>query len=309
MGFRYHKSVKILPGMRLNFSKSGTSLSVGGHGFTTNFGHGKRTTTIGIPGTGLSYRTTKTVKKKVSSANRIANSSRYKSNLPTMQSKGVYTSQNPPSSVKIGLNQDGKVTIYSPEGYEILDAGLLRKIKAMPMYKVEKDRLERMRLDILAKEFADAQLENSNIVNIHKYSPTVHSFEEKQEEYEALTPEKYTYRTFTGKKPDKEALQHKLTMEAITAVKTKAFWKVKTLREKYVEDNLPARFNELMAEYDKEKARFDASEERTATERNQKYQIEYETKKEQLEQVLRGEAERKKATAKSRPCKGKAEKL
>jgi hypothetical protein len=32
------------------------STSVGGHGATLNMGHGKRTVTLGLPGTGLSYR-------------------------------------------------------------------------------------------------------------------------------------------------------------------------------------------------------------------------------------------------------------
>lgn len=57
MGFRYRKSVRILPGLRLNLSKSGTSVSVGGRGFTTNFSKRGKRTTISLPGTGLSYTT------------------------------------------------------------------------------------------------------------------------------------------------------------------------------------------------------------------------------------------------------------
>lgn len=55
MGFRFRKSVKIMPGVRLNFSKSGVSTSVGGRGATVNFSKRGTRTTIGIPGTGLSY--------------------------------------------------------------------------------------------------------------------------------------------------------------------------------------------------------------------------------------------------------------
>lgn len=39
MGLRFRRSVKILPGVRLNFSKSGVSTSIGGKGATLNFGH------------------------------------------------------------------------------------------------------------------------------------------------------------------------------------------------------------------------------------------------------------------------------
>jgi hypothetical protein len=54
MGFRFRRSVKILPGVRLNFSKSGVSTSFGGRGYTVNVGKRGITRTVGLPGTGLS---------------------------------------------------------------------------------------------------------------------------------------------------------------------------------------------------------------------------------------------------------------
>lgn len=57
MGLRFQKRIKILPGVYINLSKSGVSASVGGHGATVNVGaDGRRMVTVGIPGTGLSYR-------------------------------------------------------------------------------------------------------------------------------------------------------------------------------------------------------------------------------------------------------------
>lgn len=60
MGLRFRKSVTLCKGVRLNFGKRGMSVTTGTRGFhnTYNFGTGKRTTSIGIPGTGLSYVTT-----------------------------------------------------------------------------------------------------------------------------------------------------------------------------------------------------------------------------------------------------------
>ena len=55
-GLRFRKSIGILPGVKLNVSKTGVSTSLGGHGATMNIGTRSRTATIGIPGTGLSYR-------------------------------------------------------------------------------------------------------------------------------------------------------------------------------------------------------------------------------------------------------------
>jgi hypothetical protein len=57
MGFRFRKSVRILPGVRLNLSKRGISTSLGGNGATMNIGSRGTRTTLGVPGTGLSYST------------------------------------------------------------------------------------------------------------------------------------------------------------------------------------------------------------------------------------------------------------
>ncbi|WP_417066324.1 DUF4236 domain-containing protein [Gemmiger sp.] len=64
MAFRFRKSVKIAPGVRLNLNKKSTSVSFGGKGFHhTISSTGRRTTTTGLPGTGISYSTTESVHK------------------------------------------------------------------------------------------------------------------------------------------------------------------------------------------------------------------------------------------------------
>jgi hypothetical protein len=55
MGFRFRRSVKILPGVRLNFGKRGVSTSIGVRGAHVTFGKTGTRTTVGLPGSGLSY--------------------------------------------------------------------------------------------------------------------------------------------------------------------------------------------------------------------------------------------------------------
>src|ERR1700676_3154279 len=55
MGFRFRRSVRILPGVKLNFSGSGTSVSLGTRGFHYTLGPKGTRVTAGIPGTGLSW--------------------------------------------------------------------------------------------------------------------------------------------------------------------------------------------------------------------------------------------------------------
>ncbi len=60
MGLRYRKSITIFPGVKLNISKSGLSLSVGKKGAHVTAGtSGRKSVSVGIPGTGMSY--TKTI--------------------------------------------------------------------------------------------------------------------------------------------------------------------------------------------------------------------------------------------------------
>jgi hypothetical protein len=56
MGWRFRQSFKIIPGVRLNLSKSGLSCSVGGAPFTLNVGQRGIFGTASLPGTGISFR-------------------------------------------------------------------------------------------------------------------------------------------------------------------------------------------------------------------------------------------------------------
>lgn len=56
MSFRFQRRIKILPGLRLNVSKTGISWTVGTRGASVTAREGKLTGNVGVPGTGLSYR-------------------------------------------------------------------------------------------------------------------------------------------------------------------------------------------------------------------------------------------------------------
>lgn len=62
MGFRFRKSIKIAPGVKLNLNRKSVGVSIGTRGahYTVN-SKGRKTASVGIPGTGISY--TKTSKQ------------------------------------------------------------------------------------------------------------------------------------------------------------------------------------------------------------------------------------------------------
>jgi hypothetical protein len=55
MGYRFRKSIKILPGIRFNLSKSGVSATVGKPGASVNISERGTRGTVGLPGSGISY--------------------------------------------------------------------------------------------------------------------------------------------------------------------------------------------------------------------------------------------------------------
>lgn len=75
MGLRFRRSLKIAPGLKLNFNKNSIGVTAGTRGahYTIN-SKGKRTSSVGIPGTGLSYTETTGGSKSSNSASKSSSS-------------------------------------------------------------------------------------------------------------------------------------------------------------------------------------------------------------------------------------------
>ena len=58
MGVRFYRSIRLLPFLYLNFSKTGISFSLGRPGAALNVSPKGARGSVGLPGTGLSYRKT-----------------------------------------------------------------------------------------------------------------------------------------------------------------------------------------------------------------------------------------------------------
>ncbi|MBI5430358.1 MAG: DUF4236 domain-containing protein [Nitrosomonadales bacterium] len=99
MGVRFRRSIKLAPGLRLNFSGSGVSLSAGPRGASVNFGSRGTFVNTGIPGTGL-Y-------------------SRSRLGAATSESSGRPGKVNVTASVKVG--DDGTVTFLDSNGQPLSD--------------------------------------------------------------------------------------------------------------------------------------------------------------------------------------------
>lgn len=68
MGLRMRKSISICKGVRVNLGKTGVGMSFGGNGLRYSINSsGRRTSSVGIPGTGISYVTSTSGKRPYSS--------------------------------------------------------------------------------------------------------------------------------------------------------------------------------------------------------------------------------------------------
>lgn len=73
MGLIFRKRIKIMPGVKLNLSKSGVSTTIGGKGGSFNIGKRGAFVNAGIPGTGVSYRAKVGQRNQQSSYNHALN--------------------------------------------------------------------------------------------------------------------------------------------------------------------------------------------------------------------------------------------
>ena len=144
MGFRFRRSVRIAPGVRLNFGKRGTSLSLGGRGARVTYGPRGTTTTFGLPGTGLSYSSHEP-KRKSARAQR-----------PTAVREVALT---------LRLSDDGTVRIEDQTGSQI-SAKLIRQMQAQKGDEIR---------CWLEQQVAELNAEYEACINLHCLTPNPHT--------------------------------------------------------------------------------------------------------------------------------------
>lgn len=241
MGLRFHKSITIAKGVKVNISKSGPSLSIGKSGMSLNIGKNGVTGNLGLPGTGLSYR-----KKLLDNP--------LKSKTKSSASVGNF---------KVDMDEMGNVIILDGKNKEITDTTKLRKIKATAEYKEEKERLDALRLEYVEQLVAKKQEENDAFIHISSLSANVLTEQDFQKI--AITP--YKKEVFQKPKPSIQTLKMELEKEAKEKV-TGSFFTVNAAREKYVQENLDLRYEALLNEWEEEKNEFNQMQEQEEREYN-----------------------------------------
>lgn len=122
MSWRFRQSFKILPGLKLNLSKTGLSASVGGAPFTINMGTRGLMATASIPGTGISFR------QRISGSSLSNPEPDYAPSLPSPPGELPSFPSNPPPALDTSYPPSREIRSASTE---LLTSESLKELKRL----------------------------------------------------------------------------------------------------------------------------------------------------------------------------------
>lgn len=150
MGLRFRRRVRILPGVYLNFSRSGISASTGVRGASMTFGRTGVYANLGLPGSGLSYRS------RIDRADQRARKSARRG------APGAFTDQaSGEHQIQLRIDAEGRLTLFSAEGDPIPDSEF-RKLRRRTPGPFR---------DAMAEHVATQESLLSDLLDLHTQTP------------------------------------------------------------------------------------------------------------------------------------------
>lgn len=258
---RFRKSIQIFKGLRINFSKSGVSATVGGRGVSVNMGPKGTYLNTSIPGTGLYDR------KKLSDG------------------FGIYpktsSSQSPlVANFTLTAGANGGIDVWNVNGGLVTDEATLRAIKRTDEFAGLKAQLMQQLKDEIEKE-------TNEFINIYKLSADVAAQAEYEVALASLTPGCHEKAPFAEPPPQQDAVRAQLQMEARQKPEEILFWKI----DEYVNTQLPERYAEACRNWEARKAAYEQSQTVLGEQAAATAQKEYEQNKQTLENAIKGNPE------------------
>ncbi len=246
MGVRFHRSIKIAKGVRLNISKTGLGVSVGPRGAKISVGPSGVYSNVGVPGTGLYAR------NKISTGN---------TNKIQQPSNGLIERN---LNVQVSVDDDTgeEQVIITENGRPVYDESIIRKIKREQSFK---DRLQQLR----EKVHNGIEEKSQILTNIHTYSEPLPDWEELRGNLENSEPEVYSRNEFQEPEPNKYSIYKKLEDEAYKTVK--GIFRLKKKRIEYIEERIEKVFSIELSEWGKRKELFEQEEDNKEKSANAEY--------------------------------------
>ena len=183
MGFRFRRSVRLIPGIRLNLSTRGASISLGTPGATLNFsGRGARAT-FGAPGTGFSW------------SQSLTSGSPTPSRSSTDSSRST-TPINTVEELESSLNNPNSSVVYRSSG---------RRLSDQQLEAAKRRFLDKKRRELASNQLANEESKQRDIINAWRNTSDIPTAEEYQTacsvgafEFDQPIPEHYEENTEQG---------------------------------------------------------------------------------------------------------------
>ena len=274
MSLRYRRSIRISKGLKLNFSKHGMSLSLGGPGASLNFSSKGTRATWGIPGSGLSY--SHYISKKDNSSQTAVTHS----DLPALPEF---------SNFHLEMNPQGRVDVFWADGTPVEDPALLKRLRSTQEYRDARDLLEYQRDGQLEMKYEAQEAEFDKVINIIELTPSVSAKEEYINYRESLQPKRFQKVEFSEEKPTVDRIQQILEVEAEENVQATVFTRNKK-RFEYVQMHLQQRYNEAVDAWERQKDAFEADQEEIERETNERFDAQYQQTQDFLQQLIDGDS-------------------
>ena len=234
---RFRRSVRLCKGIRMNFSGSGVTMSLGMPGASITFGKSGAYVNYGIPGTGLYNR------KKIAGPTPKSRQSR---NISDTLLQYRY-------EVDIADNGQTSIEVYDSMGNRITNSSIISKIRKTSEYKAKVEELIRTKRDSINSQ-------SLQFIRIYKQSEKLVNFDDIRDSYAKLctlpNPESY----FDTPSPSENEVRVKLEKEAEVEIKSILFWTNTEKRKAYVEEKFPSAYQASIDEWNALKAEFIESE-------------------------------------------------
>jgi len=151
MGMRFRRTISLAPGLRLNLGARGASLSAGPRGASITIGRNGVYGNVGMPGTGLSYRTRLDGRPNISSPPDDAEN--------TVQ----------PAPVTASISDDGRLLLTGPDGLPFPEDEHAAALK----------RNRPCLIDLLERRATELNEWSDRLIRPHLQTPTPMSFDDE----------------------------------------------------------------------------------------------------------------------------------
>lgn len=286
MGFRFRKTVSLGKGVRLNFSKSGVSTSVGPRGASVSFGKRGTYANVGIPGTGVSYRK-RLDSPAAKSGGASGGQSRSTSQLRAIADIADYTGD-PNFSFSAGVSDKGAIAFFDGQGNEITDGKLVTLLKKHPAYKEEKAGLEAEAAKVQQARAEELREATEAFIGIYKLSPPIDSDMDFKAARSQLKRKAFTPEPFTLPEPNRSATRARLQMEAENKLTAKTPWGRKKEIAEYVEGRVEQEYARELSNWNASRQRHEANQASSRLEFEGKAERQYRKRLKRIDAALSG---------------------